>query len=215
MKWLDKLAFRFRRYGVRNLMNYLVGGMAAVFVIDLVAPGLNLSFWLSLSREMVLRGQIWRLLTFVFVPTSSSPLFLLLSLYFYWLIGSSLQNQWGTSKFTLYYLIGMLGCILAAAITGYGFNTYLNLSLFLAFAATYPDYQVLLFFVLPVKMKYLALLNVLLFLWQLIVGSWATRLCIVFSLANVLLFFGSDGWNMLRQKVRHWQLRRNYRRNTR
>lgn len=215
MRWLDRLEFKLRRYGIRNLMNYIVIGMAAVFVLDLLLPRINLSSWLYLSRELVLRGQVWRLITFVFLPPSSSIIWILFSLYFYWLIGSSLENQWGTSRFTLFYAVGVLGNIIAAFITGGAVNTYLNFSLFLAFAITYPDYQVMVFFVLPVKMKYLALLSVLLYLWQLIVGSWAIRLCIILSLANVLLFFGGDFLSTIRRESHYWKTRWNYRRNMR
>lgn len=215
MRFLDKLEFRFRRFAVRNLMNYIVIGMAAVFALDLLLPRLNLSGWLYLNRELVLQGQVWRLISFVFLPPSSSMLWILFSLYFYWLIGSALENQWGSSRFTLFYLTGVLGNIIAAFITGGAVNTYLNLSLFLAFAITYPDYQVLVFFVLPVKMKYLAILSVLLYVWQLIVGGWAIRLCILFSLANVILFFGGDLLQTVRRESHYWKTRYNFRRNTR
>lgn len=215
MKWLDKLEFRFRRYGIRHLMNYLIGGMAAVYVLNLMLPRLNLASSLSLYWPMVMRGQVWRLVTFVFVPSGSSPIFTLISLYFYWLIGSSLESQWGAARFTLFYLIGMLGGVLTALVTGMAHSDWLNMSLFLAFAATYPDYQVLVFFVLPVKMKWLGLLNAAFFVWQLIVGGWSARLGILFSLANVLLFFGPELWGTLRRESRYWKTRWNYRRNMR
>ena len=215
MRWLDRLEFRFRRYGVRNLMNYIVGGMAAVFVLNMMFPRAQLTGWLYLNRDLVLQGQVWRLLTFVFLPPSSSILFIIISLYFYWLIGSALANQWGSSRFTLFYLFGIVGNIIAAFITGGAQNAWLNLSLFLAFAASWPDYEVLVFFVLPVKMKYLAILNILLLVWQLIVGSWQTRLGIVFSLLNVALFFGGDMLGTIRQEARYWKTRYQFRRNMR
>ena len=127
------------------------------------------------------------------------------------MIGSALENQWGAARFNLFYLVGVIGNILAAVITGYAVNTYLNLSLFFAFAATWPDYQILVFFILPVKMKWLALLNAALFLWQLIVGSWSTRAAIIFSLLNVVLFLGGDLFSRIRQDSHYWKTRYNFR----
>ena len=215
MKWLDRLEYRFRRYGVRNLMNYLVGGMAAVYVLNLLTPNLQVISWLDLRWSLVMRGQVWRLLTFVFVPPSTSPIFVIFSLYFYWLIGSSLEHQWGRSRFTLFYLIGIIGNILAAVITGGAQNAFLNLSLFLAFAATYPDYEVLVFFILPVKMKVLALLNLLYFAYLLIAGGWATRAGVLASLLNVILFFGGDLLSTARRELGYLKTRRNFRNNMR
>lgn len=131
-------------------MTIIVDGMGIVYLIDLVLYSMvnfSLNSVLAFNREAVLHGQIWlwRLITFVFIPPNSNILFILFSLYFYWLIGSSLENQWGAFRFNVYYLCGMIGTILAGLITGYASNSYLNLSLFLAFALMYPDYQVMVF----------------------------------------------------------------------
>ncbi len=215
MKWLNKLEFRFRRYGISNLMNYIVVGMAAVFVLNMLMPRIELSSRLYLNRDLVLQGQVWRLITFVFLPPSSSVIWIVFSLYFYWLIGSSLESQWGKGRFSLFYLTGIAGNILAAFITGGAVNTYLNLSLFLAFAITYPDYEVLLFFILPMKMKYMALLSAALYIWQFIAGDWSIKLCIALSLINVLLFFGGDFLAAVRREATYWKTRYNFRRNIR
>ena len=111
----------------------------------------------SLNGAAVMHGEVWRLLTFVFIPQSTSPLGLVLTLYFYYLIGNTLENTWGDFQFNVYYLCGMLGAILAAALTGYGTSYYINLSLVFAFAKLYPDFQVLLFLLIPRKMKDMAL----------------------------------------------------------
>lgn len=131
------------------------------------------------------------------------------------MIGNGLQAQWGASRFTLFYGIGIVGSILAAAITGYAENTYLNLSLFLAFAATYPNFEVRVFMILPVKMKYLALLDAVLYLGMFIAGPWSTRVAILFSLANVILFFGGDFIRSIRQASVHWKTRYTYRKSMR
>lgn len=210
MTWLDKVEKRLRWLRVPNLMNIIVGGMALVWLLDWL-PGVNLSGLLSLNMAQVARGQIWRLVTFVFLPPSGSILTLVLGLYFYWMIGSSLERQWGAQRFTLFYLVGMVGVILAACITGYGTNAFLNLSMFFAFAAMWPDFQVMLFFLLPIKIKYLALLDAALYIWQLIVGGWSTRLVILFSLLNVILFMGGPMVARLRQDSKYWKTRRNFR----
>lgn len=205
-RWINRLS-------ISNLMTYVVIGMAGVFVCDLLLPAVSLYSLLSLNWYQVMRGQIWRLVTFIFLPPNSSTLWILFSLYLYWMIGSALENQWGSSRFTLFYFIGVLGSILAAALTrGYVTNYYLNMSLFLAFAAMYPNHQFMIFFIIPVKVKYLALIDVALYLISFITGGWATRLTIVLSLANVLLFLGGDIINTIRQEAQYFKTRRNFRR---
>ena len=134
-------------------MTIIVAGMGAVFLIDLFYPATSFSLrsLLAFNRDAVLHGQIWRLITFIFIPPDSSVFFILFSLYFYWLIGSALENQWGAFRFNVYYLCGIIGTIVAGMITGYATSSYLNLSLFLAFALLYPDYQVMVFFFCPSK----------------------------------------------------------------
>ncbi len=205
-RWINRLS-------ISNLMTYVVIGMAGVFVCDLLLPGLSLYSYLSLSWHQVMRGQIWRLVTFIFLPPNSSLIWILFSLYFYWMIGTALENRWGSSRFTLFYLIGMLGTILAAALTnGYATNSYLNMSLFLAFAAMNPNHQLLVFYIIPVKIKYLAVIDLVLYLISFITGGWAVRLTIVLSLANVMLFLGGDVINTVRQEMSYYKTRRNFRR---
>lgn len=182
---------KLRRYAISDLMKYIVIGQGIVFALLYIWPTLGYQLYslITLTRTGLMRGQIWRLVTFVFVPPSSSPIFILFALYFYYMIGVGLENQWGKVKFNLYYLVGMLGSIIAALITGYADNTFLNLSLFFAYAALYPDEQVLLFMILPIKMKYLALVDAALYLYYFIVGTASTRITIVLCLLNVALFY--------------------------
>ncbi len=174
MNWLDKLERKYGRLGIPNLMLYIVTTMLFVAIFDIVL-GIPLSGYFALNRALVMRGQVWRLLTFIFIPPSSSVLTLVLGLYFYYFIGRTLEKVWGTFRFNVYYLFGVLGCMIAGLITGYGSNDYLNLSLFLAFAYLFPNHEVLLFFFIPIKMKYLAYLDWALFAISLIFGSWASR----------------------------------------
>lgn len=204
---------KLRRFAVQNLMYYIAGGMLVVFLFDLLIPRVNLSLLLSLDRDLIFGGQVWRLVTFLFVPPTYSILWILFSLYFFAIIGNALENQWGAYRFNVFYLIGVVANIVSALITGYGFNTYLNLSLFLAFAALYPNFEVMVFFLLPVKVKFLALLDVALFLWEFIVGSWPIRSAILFSLLNIALFFGRDLLRHAKIQMGFRKTRRNFRNN--
>ena len=200
MKWLSRLELRARqKFYITNLMYYIVGGMAVVFLLNLIMPSTRGMF--GLSMDAIRRGEVWRLITFIFAPPSSSLLFIIITLYFYYLIGNTLESQWGSFRFNLYYLLGIIGAIIAAIITGRADNTYLNMSLFFAFAALYPNFQMLLFFFLPIKMKWLALFNLAFYVYEFIVGGWPTKLAIIFSLLNLILFFGKDTFIMLRSEA--------------
>ncbi len=206
---------KLRKFCVSGLMNYIVAATAVVYVVMLAMPQWNLGGRLALVRGAVIEGEVWRLLTFVIVPGTTDPLYLLLSLYFYWMLGTQLENRWGTVKFNLYYWIGILGAIAAMFITGYGTNSFLNLSLFFAFAILYPDVEFRLFFLIPVKAKYLALLDAVLYVVMFVQGDWSARVAILFSLANLLLFLGGDLINWVRRDARYWKTRRNFRKNMR
>lgn len=192
MKLIDRLERRFGRYSIRNLMSYIVLLNAVVYVLMMI-PGSNLRARLVLNPALVLRGEVWRLITYVFIPPNSSPIFILFVLYFYYMIGSNLENEWGSFRFNLYYLLGMLGTTIAIFITG-GEATpvYINLSLFLAFAHLYPDFQVLLFFIIPVKMKYLALINWIIIGYSIIFYPIPYKVSALVSVINFFVFFGPD-----------------------
>ena len=212
-RWINRMELRCRRYAIPNLMTYIVAGMALVFMLDIL--GLRASFLLYLNRALVFRGQIWRLASFIFLPPSTSILWILFSLYFYWMVGSALERYWGAFRFNLFYLTGVLGTILGALITGSATNVYLNFSLFLAFAILNPDFQIMVFFLLPLKIKYLAIVNLVFYAIMMIMGDWATRLSILVSLLNIALFFGGDLINQVRTQSRYWRTRANFRRNYR
>lgn len=204
---------KLRRYAISDLIKYVVYGQGILYALMMIMPtlGYRLYSLMTLTRRGLFAGQIWRLATFIFVPPSSSPLFIIFSLYFYYMIGMSLERRWGKVKFNLYYFIGMLAAIAACLLTGYAGNTFLNLSLFFAFAAMFPEEEVLLFMILPVKMKYLAVLDAAIYAYQFLVGSASTKITIVLCLANVFLFLGGDLINTIRRESRYWKTRRNFR----
>ena len=205
---------KLRRYTIPNLMKYITIGQGLVYILMYVWPtlGYTVRSMISLSRSAILRGQIWRLVTFVFDPPSSSPFFVLFALYFYYMIGTGLELRWGKVRFNLYYGVGMLCAAIACLLTGYADNTYLNLSLFLAYAAMFPNEEVYLFGILPLKMKILALIDVLLYLRAFIVGGASARVTIVLCLLNVFLFLGGDLIQTIRRESQYWKTRRNFRR---
>jgi hypothetical protein len=215
---LARLERRIGRYAIPNLILYVVGGMLIVWVMSFARP--DVASRLDLDMFAVRRGQLWRLVTFLFVPPSpptTRPVDMLLfavTLYFTGWIGQSLEQHWGAFRFNAFYLVGTLGTIVAALIAGGASNTWLDVSLFLAFATVFPDVGILLFFVLPVRVKWLGWLAGAFLLYQLGVGSWPERAAIVAALSNYLLFFGEHWWGALkqrnvqvRQKARREQLR--------
>lgn len=215
MSWLYRLERKFGRFAIQNLMFFIVIAQFAVFAADLILPDLHVSGWMYLDRALVLQGQIWRLITFIFLPPTSSVLWIILSLYFYYMIGGALENEWGAFKFNIYYLIGMIGTIIGAMITGYGANAYLNLSMFFAFAILWPNYELLIFWVIPVKIKYLAVVDGVFFVISavsaLAAREWGTVASIVASLLNVLLFFGGDVIRSIKRERGYAQTRKNWR----
>ena len=214
-KLLDSLERRLGRMGgINNVMTWIVQIMGGVYVADLVlAPslGISLSSYLVFSKEAILRGQIWRLVTFIFLPPTSSLLFIIVQLLFYNFLGNMLQSHWGRLRFNLFYFTGMIFNIIAGMITGYATSYYLNLSLFLAVALLYPEMQINIYGILPIRMKWLALVDVLLLLPGLITGTWGMRVAIVLSLANVLLFFYDRFLRQLKEARRRYEWKKNWR----
>ena len=198
----DRFCARHPRFGIPDLMRWIVIGNVVVYVLMLLTmrTDANAVSFLYLNGSKVLHGELWRIVTFIFVPTSSSPFWLAISLYFYYWIGSSLERQWGTARFNLYYWSGVLLTVIAtlaaSAISGVGYSVggteYVNLSMFLAFAFLYPDTQLLLFFFIPVKIKWLAWLDIAVFVigivQSLLAGSWLGAILPVVALLNFLVF---------------------------
>lgn len=208
MKWLTNLERKFYRYAIPNLMQYIVGGQIVVWALVMFINA-NLLNLLALNRFGLFSGQVWRLLTFVFIPDSYDMLYFALGCYFNWMIGTALERSWGAGWFNLYYLFGMLGAWLGCFVTGYGSSYCLSLSLFLAFAILYPEMEFLLFFVLPVKAKWLGWLSAALWGWNFITASWAGKLNLALGMLGFGLFFGPRVWHNLQawQRRRRWQQR--------
>ena len=184
---LARLERRFGRFAIGNLTTFIVLGMAIVFMMSMVRP--DVIERLALDMRAVRRGEVWRLVTYLFIPRSLSFFWILFTLGWVWMLGNGLEGQWGAFKFNVYYLLGMLGTTFAAVLTGQALgNYYLNLTLVFAFATLAPDYEVLLL-ILPVKMKWLAWLSVAFLAKDVLLGDWAVRAAIAVAMLNYLLFF--------------------------
>ena len=219
MKFIDKLERKFGRFGIPNLTIYMIVCYVIGYALMIVNPGiLN---WLSLEPAYILRGQVWRLVTWVLYPPSTSGVlwFAIAVLFFYYPIGTSLERTIGTFKYTLYILSGVIFTILGAFIlyfllggnvlVGNVFSTYyISLSTFLAYALCYPDMQVLLMFIIPVKMKWMAIFYVVIVVYEMIqyimAGAWYLVIPIVASLLNFIIFyFGTKDFSRYNPKEVH------------
>ena len=219
MKFIDKLERKFGRFGIPNLTIYMIICYVIGYALMIVNPGiLN---WLSLEPAYILRGQVWRLVTWVLYPPSTASVlwFAIAGLFFYYPIGTSLERTIGTFKYTLYILSGVVFTILGAFIlyfllggnvlVGNVFSTYyISLSTFLAYAMCYPDMQVLLMFIIPVKMKWMAIFYVVIVVYEMIqyimAGAWYLVIPIVASLLNFIIFyFGTKDFSRYNPKEVH------------
>lgn len=228
MNWLNKLERKFGRFAVPNLMIWLIGAYTIGFFLYKVNS--SILGYLVLSPYHVLHGQVWRLFSWIFVPTSTDLISLLFMALLYYQLGSVLERTWGTFRFNVYIFGGMFFTVIgsfllyfisylfggaeAAALmsvqSAMGINTsYINMSIFLAFATMYPDMQVMLMFIIPVKMKWMAIVYGVMIVFELIVNDWAGRVAIIMSLLNFIIFFLSTR-NLARYKPQEIQRRQKF-----
>lgn len=208
MRRIDRYCILHPGFGIRNLMLYIIIGTLAVWLLSIMDRGQLESYLAFNATDIFTRGQIWRLLTFVIVPNSSG-LLLVIQLYFYYHIGSTLERYWGKGKFTIYYLLGVFLTVIFGSVVWFIggtdlhlSSTYINLSLFLAFATLFPDAVVLLFFIIPIKMKWLGIISGGLFMASVISmfiqNAALTSLLPIIALLNYLLFCGDWLFDFLR-----------------
>ena len=212
MNWITKLERKYGRLCIPNLINILIGGQILVYAIELFVNQ-YISFYLDLDRSGLLAGQIWRVITFVLVPFSGGgPLSVILGIYFTWFIGTALEREWGDFRFNLYVLLGMAGAVLACLLTGYADTYCLSLSLLLAFAMLYPEMQVLLFFVVPIKVQYFGWFSAALWVFGFLGMGPAGKLNYLLCMLGFAAFFGPQAWRSIRAWVRREQWKRKNRR---
>lgn len=207
MNWLNKLERKLGKFAIRNLSLWIILCYVIGYFINMVSP--TFLSYLTLEPVMILHGQVWRLFTWILIPPEQFGVFTIVMLFFYYSLGTSLEHTWGTFRYNAYIFSGFLLTIVGAflvyllyALSGYSniygigtaFSTYyVNLSIFLAFAASYPDMQVMVYFIIPVKVKWMAWLDVAMLAYDIIKSGFYLPLIIVIvaSLANFLIFFFS------------------------
>lgn len=198
MKFFEKLERKFGRYAIKNLMMYLTVLYSIGFAISLI--NINIYYrYMSLDVPQILSGQVWRLLTWIMYAPDQNVFFAAIMLVLYYSLGTNLERVWGSFRFNVYMLMGYIFLIIGAFIlyAAYGEASRmflltpdsLNMSIFLAFALTYPDMKFYLYFVLPVKAKYLALVYLIIEAYSFIIGSVITKVSIGLSLLNFVIFY--------------------------
>lgn len=217
MNFISKLERKFGRHYIPNLMRYVIALYILGYLLNKFAPGFYAQY-LMLDFDKVFHGQIWRLVTFMIQPPSTSFIFMLIAVYLYYMIGMALENAWGSFRFNLYFFSGVIFniigglilyiCIKLAGLDNYSVYSvsidYINQSLFFAYTALYPNVQFLLFFIIPIKAKYLGwaygavlAINVISLIYQAITATsvdvrftaLGEGLAIIVSMANFLIFF--------------------------
>jgi hypothetical protein len=204
MRLVDRFCYKHPHFGIPNLMRYLTIANVVFWLIGITNQ--TLLSYLGFDAALILRGQIWRLLTFMLYPPSTGVLAFLVFYFYYW-IGNALEQYWGTAHFNVYLLIGwfvtVLYGFLVYFIGGYRIPIdaqYLYLSMFFSFAALYPDMQVLLFFFLPIKVKYIALIDAVYFLLAVFTNPFPRNLLPLVATLNFFIFFGATLIRMLPKK---------------
>lgn len=193
MSILNKLERRFGNLGIPNLTVVLIVPQVALYVLSLGRP--EILSGLYLVPALVLEGQWWRLITFLVVPPFITfPLFAFFFWYMFFLMGNALEGYWGTFRYNIYLLIGYLATLAVTFLTpgAQASNGFLQGSVFLAFAFLYPDFQMLIFFILPVKIKWIAVITWIWYLYMVVFGGWSARLLVLASVCNFLVFFWND-----------------------
>ena len=193
---LDRFCYKHPNIAIPNLMKIIAMGTVFVFILNEFSDG-QFSLMIGFIPEMIYKGQIWRLITFIFVPSTNNIFFFLITTMFYYWIGNSLEQKWGSTRFTVFYALGILLNVILGLVGGFWVNMYyINMSMFFAFATLYPDMQVLVYFIIPVKIKWMAYLNVALFAFDMTqylgAGQWFPALMPVFAVFNYLIFFWDD-----------------------
>ena len=204
MNWLDKLERKLGRFASPNLTVYLLIGYVIGFGVMYLMP--EMVGYLTLEPALILRGQVWRLISWVLIPPTTNLISLVFLVLLYYSLGTALERTWGSFRYNVYIFSGLLFTVLAVfglyafyyfrygvevplSVIGLIGTNYITMSIFLAFAAIYPNMEVMLYFILPIKMKWMALVYVVLAGYDFINGGIGIRVAIGASLLNFVIFF--------------------------
>lgn len=189
MRWFRKIEARLAPHAVPYVTQGLIIGQALFMVLAWSRP--DLLARMPLASGPLLHGEWWRAVTFVFIPPDTNLLWAGFAWYIFWLMGVSLEQFWGTFRYNVYLLVAWVATVAVSLLTPMPIdNMFIGISVFLAFAWLYPEVEFALFFVLPVKVKYLAGLAWLFIVWAVIAGGRAERLAAAAAVLNFLIFFG-------------------------
>ena len=216
MKFLAKLERKFGKYAIRHLTRYIIICYVIGYVLEIIAAsgGPNVQMYLALVPGWILKGQIWRLVSWWLIPPTNLSFLTFIMLFVYYQLGTILEKVWGDFYYNLYIFLGLLGTVVGAFIMHFcggaliielsalygsaAFSTYfVSLSIFFGFALTFPEERMMLFFIIPIKVKYLALFDAAYLTYQLIVGGWMTRCLVISSLAATFVFFLLTGFGKM------------------
>ncbi|MGN0485463.1 MAG: rhomboid family intramembrane serine protease [Lachnospiraceae bacterium] len=226
MNFLNKLERKFGKYAIPNLSLWLICGYGIGYVFYFLNP--QILNWLTLEPYYILHGQVWRLISWVLLPNDTNLLSAIIMMIFYYQLGRALEQTWGTFRFNVYIWSGLIFTVLGAFLVygieyaafgmamplGYISTKYINNAIFLAFALCYPDMEILLYFILPIKMKWMALVYAALTVYEFIFGSWPTRMAIAAALISfVVFFFSTRNYQHISPQQR--RVRKKYRAQTR
>ena len=198
MNFLNKLERKFGRHAITGLMKYIIICYIIGYIIEFVAP--RFMSFLTLEPYMIFHyGQVWRLVSWILIPPQTNIFFAIIMMIFYYQLGTVLEQTWGSFRFNVYIFGGMIFTVLGAILMyflmrqqvlgGYFSTYYINLSIFLAFAVCYPDMKVMLYFIIPIKMKWMAIVYAALAVASAISSGWVARVAILASLLNFIIFF--------------------------
>ena len=237
-KLINDLERKIGKYAVPNLTLYIVGLYVVGYVLQLAPSSVNLTSFLTLNPALMLHGQIWRIISWILIPPSSFSILIIITLVFYYFIGTTMERTLGTFRYNLFIFSGMILMIISAFLAyavykivdpvnadvymyyfAPTFSTYyLQQMVFLAFAITYPDMQVLLMFIIPIKVKWMGIVYGVVLVYECIAGLLSRNYCTFFAigsqLLNLLFFYMSTG-RLTRFKPGEVKRRANYQRNVR
>ncbi len=189
----ERFCYRNSNKGIPNLMLWVLGGQLIVYLFSMIDPSNLVYSILRFQKSAILQGQVWRLVSYIFIPESTYMLSFVIMAFFYFQISRSIEATWGTCKFNLFYLTGIILADIAAFVLpgAHATNYYLHMSLILAFATLYSETRILLFFI-PLKVKYLAWFYFAVTAFEIVSGPMPASLMPLFALLNYFLFFGAD-----------------------
>lgn len=209
MEFINKLERKFGKYAIPHLTRYIILTYVIGYIfyfLDAYA-GTNILYWISLNPQLIMQGQVWRIFSWLVTPPTQLSIFSVIMLFCYYQLGSVLERAWGNFRYNVYIIIGLLTTFAGAFIinlTPLGniyfvlnypivSTYYVALSIFLGFAITFPEQQMLFMFLIPIKIKWLAIVDVVYLAWQsisqLVKGNYITLLLIICSLAGTIIYF--------------------------